>query len=286
MLLYRVVPDQYGMILNKSDKGRAFNLQGLTTEDLFYKLGYINVSKHAPYFYTEENDDTKWQFECDGISFFTSPWDALHSFIDIEGNLGHHTEEVLAYFSNSIVRIQEYDIPDEIVEVSHQGGDYRGVIIKGNGTRERDIVKIPIELLKGEEEIQEELTDELKSELSVLAFLEGNKSLDKLADLVYRDNEELNKKRKFYVKREKFFFKYQFLKEEVRTKLDELRFSNAGVFFKSGYITGRELLITLDEYMKFRKKEAFEPLFETGMFSLENLKEYRNKQKEKTMVLN
>lgn len=285
MLLYRVVPDQYGMVLNKYDKELMFNREGMTTEDLFYKLGYINVSKHAPYFYTEENDKTKWQFECDGISFFTSPWDALHSFIDIEGNMGYHAEGVKAYFSNGIVRIQEYDIPDEIVNASHQGLDYRGAIIKGNGTRERDIVKIPIELLKGETELQEELTEELKSELSVLAFDEGNKTLDKLADLVYRNDEELNKKRNFYIKRTKFFFKYQFLKEEIRTKLDELRFSNAGVFFKSDYITGREVLVTLDEYMALRKREMLDPLFETGIFSLENYKEYKAKQKEKIIVL-
>lgn len=273
MLLYRVVPDQYGMVIDKYDKKNAFNAKGLTTEDLFYKLGYFNISDHAPYFYTENVDDEN---KC--VSFFISPWDALHSFIDIEGDKGKLDNDITSYFSNKAVRIQEYDIPDEIIDLGERYTEERGDAYKCLYTTSRDVIKIPVNILVGDNEPCK-LDEELISELSTLAFMEGNETLDKLAEIVYRDDEKLNKERLCVQKRTKFYFKYQFLKDEIREKIDKLRFNNAGVFFKSDYITSRELFITLDDYLKIRERELFKPLFETGMFTLDNYHEYKDKNK-------
>ena len=138
MKLYRVVPDQLG----EGDYIQA------VTEDVLYKLGYISISKHDAYFRMTSRFDRAYNELYDngikGIFFFKNPWDAVMCSWWVNSD----------FYSRNLVRVCEYDFPDEIIEKSFQGiGIYKGY--------EVEEVKIPISLLETTGTVLKTPTEEL-----------------------------------------------------------------------------------------------------------------------------
>ena len=152
MKLYRIIPDQIA---------RGYDIQGIS-EDALYKLGYISVSSHLAYFTlggSIDYDNELYRNREKGIFFFKNPWDAVFcSWFTFKTGI----------YSNLVVRVCEYEFPDEIINNSpHDEGLYYGF-----GVEE---YKIPISLLEGYcdiirsskdgiIELPEELNKQLKDE--------------------------------------------------------------------------------------------------------------------------
>ena len=156
MKLYRVIPDQLA---------NGVDVQAIT-EDALYRLGYISVSHHEPYFQMPPRMDRAFDEVTDnkGIAFFRNPWDAVMCSYWVNFD----------FYSKKLVRICEYDFPDETLAFSGEG------LYKGYGIRE---VKIPFEELEKFGEVLQtptpELADQIKEEKKNILL----ESVDKLRDI-------------------------------------------------------------------------------------------------------
>ena len=142
MKLYRVIPDQ---VANGSD------IQSIT-EDALYRLGYISISDHDAYFRMVPRMDRAYNELYDngikGIFFFKNPWEAVMCSWWINSD----------FYSRNLVRVCEYDFPDEIIEKSTQGTG----LYKGHKVEE---VKIPISVLESTGTVLNTPTSELAEEI-------------------------------------------------------------------------------------------------------------------------
>ncbi len=254
-LLYRVIPDQWGYLC---EKGYLNVKDGLTTEDLFYELGYLNKSEHFPYLSITTDPILGyhvWQGGTGaGMYFFTNPWDAVKTYRYINSSY--------TYFSNYGVRICEYDIPDEIIAKSWQGDGY----YSGEAISE---IKIPLELILNDAD--NILTKELEAQLKEVVLIEAKEAFNRLFPMlqIFGRNlteEQINSIKNYYLSSEK--------QDDLNTK----RFKNAGIFKKSSYITGRSFYLTLYDFLSIRKDaklnyELLIPL-SNDVLTEENLQEY------------
>lgn len=259
MLLYRIIPDNWGYFL---DRGHINLQDGFTTEDLLYDLGYINISEHYPYlpittdpFLGAHNwsDDTG-----PGIYFFTSPWDAVKASRCISI---HST-----FFSDRGVRICEYDFPDEIISQSWSGeGYYKGI--------PRTEVKIPQELILNNP--QTIISEELERQMSDISLLQAEESWSKLESRFIKEYSELTQEQIERVKQ-------SVVSKESQDKFNKSRFKNIGVFQKSPYITGRRFYITRYDYSNTSRKDGYhlEELIpiSNGILTEENLEKHKIKK--------
>lgn len=260
MLLYRLIPDQWGYLLKYNT-----NKDGLTTEDLFYDLGYLNVSEHAIYLpittdpilmpRTWHNNTGK------GVFFFTSPWDCVKNFRWIDS---WNTS-----FENFGVRICEYDIPDEIIANSWHGeGYYRGIACPE--------VKVPLEFLFSNPETN--VTPELAASLKTVAESQAEESCSNLVPVV---KEMLQRESQEVIESKLKIIKTKLFAPESQAQVNELRFQNSGIFQKSPFITGRRFYITITDYYHACHQNGFDyesliPL-SNGILTEENIAEYRKR---------
>ena len=220
MKLYRIVPDYNGIFYSK----KALANSGITTEDIFYKLGCINVSKHSPYFMIttdplliSSEKNSLYDNDEEGIFFFTSLQDCFFCMQAINFS---------DFFCARGVRIFEYDVPEEIVNVSYQGNGYY---------YEQPIqeVKIPLRLLSDNKKIYDKLTPELEERFK------------KVADEI--DEESSRMLEKVY-KKEQLRHPLEIINsDKIRMWIYNTRLKNIGIFFPSDYITGNTFYLTEKE---------------------------------------
>ena len=202
MKLYRVIPIELGECI---------------TEDAFYKLGYIGVSKHHKYFAIQNESYTSARDPLyngeKGIFFFTNPWDAVQCswWVNYEG------------YTNDIVQICEYDFPDEIINKSvHGKGYYKGA--------EVDEIKIPYSVLETtgtfETTVSPELSEELKK-LKKEMYLESAELYGNLGE---------NYSKEFIIK--------NVSDDEVYNGLHNKSIERIERFMKSPFITGNMFTVT------------------------------------------
>ena len=102
MKLYRIIADQF------CNTREAF----FHPEESLYQLGYMAATQHAGYFPHIDPLDRGYNPLYDeggeGMFFFTNPWDAVFCSDCLNG-------------AKSVIRIHEYEIPEEIIEKSIQG---------------------------------------------------------------------------------------------------------------------------------------------------------------------
>lgn len=263
MLLYRVIPDYLGGLLENG----CINRDAMTTEDLFYDLGYANDSEHESYFQIETDPmlvaekafgDTSWE----GKFFFTSPWDCLKTFTYIGGIWGN--------FSAIGVRIVEFDVPDEIIKKSLQGvGAYNGELINE--------IKVPNKYLATDGIFLKELSPEIISELEKVSERHQHEFIERIIpgyQNYYHNNPEQVERATKVV---------NFI---TKTDLNRSRFANSGVYYKCNYITGRKF--TIGKYDMFAinhllnnnipYEEAYKEIIEhsNGILTYETIVEYFN----------
>lgn len=204
MKLYRVIPDQLGS---------ADDLQAIT-EDALYKLGYISISEHMAYFRMvprmERTYNELYDNGIKGIFFFKNPWDAVMCswWVDFD------------FYSKNLVRVCEYDFPDEIIEKSTQGtGLYKGY--------KAEEVKVPISVLETTGTVLNtptpELAEEIKEEKKKMLL----ESAEKYREIDNDYAEEI----------------YEYLKEAYE-ELHEYNIMNIEFLMKSPFITGKIFTVT------------------------------------------
>lgn len=261
MLLYRLIPDHWGYLFEKECLAK----DGLTTEDLFYDLGYLNVSEHDIYLPITIDSNLMpktWHDNTGkGIFFFPSPWDCVQNFSSIDTRC--------TSFSNFGVRICEYDVPDDIIANSWQGEGYYG----GLPVPE---IKVPLELILSNPETN--ITPELESSLKKVSELQAEESFEKLIppirELYHHHGYELTDENIEEIRTEDFSLEFQ---EEI----NEIRFPNSGIFQKSPFITGRRFYITITDYHNAYRDNGFDyesliPL-SNDILTEENLALYKNR---------
>lgn len=233
MLLYRIIPNSWATFFETRIVGKP----SLTTEELFYKLGYINISEHEPYYIIKTDvflqDGISWQSESEkGIFFFKSPWDCIKTFKYVNDE----------FYTDKIGTILEYDIPDTIIKISLSGnGLYAG--------KEIEEIKIPLSIIK-EDDSLESLNSYLLEQLQKLEQEEIEETNALIRENITNTDEEkmltiLNT-------------------PEKREKISSWRMSNCGIFWKSNYITGRFCSVTREAIKLFESQNNPECLISQG----------------------
>ena len=204
MKVYRVIPDQVA---------KGIDIQAIT-EDALYRLGYISVSDHEPYFQMPPRMDRAFDEVTDnrGIAFFRNPWDAVMCSYWVNFD----------FYSKKLVRICEYDFPDETLAFSGEG------LYKGYGIRE---VKIPFEELEKLGEVLQTPTSELAEEIKeekkeiLLETVEKFREINSdYANAIYRYiNDAYDDLHEYNIKHIKFLMKSPFITGKMFTVTSENR---------------------------------------------------------------
>lgn len=236
MKLYRATPDQLGCL--SGVKGYC--------EDVFYKLGYINVSSVLAFFLNDDFafDSNPLYKRPEGKFFYVSPWDAAVCSEDMHGGF-------------NLSRVLEYDFPDEIIDESIRGfGVYSG--------RHVPEAKIPYEILEREGVIETPLSQELETKLRETKLE------------ILRDSLEL------YKTIEKWPEKFIEIIERVLNNPDEyatlheLNIKALRRLIKCSYITGRMFPITRQN--RIDRDNQSEEVFmnaSNGVLTKENYEEWK-----------
>ncbi len=156
MKLYRIIPDQF------CNPEMVYPYP----EEALYQLGYIGYTEHSPFFGVIDPLDRDYNPLYDkggpGKFFYTNPWDAVFCSFDLRG-------------THYLVRVHEYDFPNEVIDKSQQGlGAYYGCYRMNE-------VKIPTSLLGEMEGFIETVSDELNDQIS-----EKNKQIYEESVEVYK----------------------------------------------------------------------------------------------------
>lgn len=214
--LYRIVP-------NASCSSMEKNYAIGVNEDLLYKLGYLTFDDHKVQYYGVYS----YGMECESTDkymfFFDSPWSCFKC-IDFFSD----------HYSDEVATILEYDIPDEIVNVSSKAfTNYENYQAMGH------LILVP--LLTSGKEVKSEFSDELKEKLQSLVFEDMEESIKKFCQSVkkskyskfkYNPNVNINKLSKIW------------LNPKILEKIKAGRFENCGKYFKTEVITGKSMVIT------------------------------------------
>ena len=279
--LYRVIPDYIASkmvtISREYYQEEGFEEYVDISEDLFYKLGYISAHDHMHKYFRVSMDSYSWYAgKEDGIYFFLNPIDGLYNFIDFTD-----------WHEDSIAKIVEYEIPDSIVDsFLHGYGSY------GWAERISEEVKIPLSYLAKDSVVQEKLDSDLKRDLMKILIDDSNEMIEVIKKLIMNDyfgkrtmtnwkNWLLRNKDNGNV--EKYFSK---IVEDAKIK----RLENCGMFFKSDIITGKSMIITIEDremFLEFLSNpseyiEKFNEFCErsNGIFSAESvLQRYNDREK-------
>ena len=234
MLLYRIIPNSWATFFETKMVGKP----SLTTEELFYKLGYINISEHEPYYIINTDvflqSGISWQSKGEkGIFFFKSPWDCIKTFKYVNDE----------FYTDKIGTILEYDIPDSIITnySSCGNGLYAG--------EEIPEVKIPLSIIKGAD-ASRNLNPDLLEQLQKLEQEQIEESNAIIKETITNPDEEkmltiLNT-------------------PEKRERISSWRMSNCGVFWKSNYITGRNCTVTREAIKLYERQNNPESLISQG----------------------
>lgn len=199
--LYRIVPDTISTVITS---GYLSN----TIEDLLYKLNYIGIPNER-YFgvyqkgiVNESNSNTMF--------FFVSPWSCIMAIRFLNDR-----------YSKKVARIFEYDIPDDIVNISDDAfTNYENWQAKGK--------LISLELLKKNKDVFNQFDDKLQKDLEKVSLHDANESAVILSENYSQHSfDSIN----------------QSLTSRLQ-KINKRRLEQSVQFFKSNIITGKSMIIT------------------------------------------
>lgn len=245
--VYRMIPDT---VTSAYSKGYLSDV----TEDLFYKLGYLNFNDHEKqYFSVKENNSLNCYGDSTdkGIFFFTSAWSCCRALIFLN-----------SVYGNEVARVMEYEIPDGIVAFSKQA-------VTNHQNFQASGIIVPLDLLTSDWQASTEFTEVLRIKLETIGLkdvLESFKSLESIYKGQFSRSEGI-----------KCFF--PFVWEDVNSK----RFSNVGVYGKSHIITGRSFIINrkdlellIDVIYRKKSKDDLNELCEksNGVLELDDFLNY------------
>ncbi len=228
MLVYRVVPNRF---ITMIDSERVWYLDTLTSEDVFYDLGYMNFSDAHSYFPLHSSDpvvggrlNTFKDINEKTKAFFLFPWDAIRNIRFFKRR-----------YSREVASILEYDISDEILSEYLGFGYYNG--------EEIPEFRIPYRILKGEENLLEEINDEFRKVLIDKYRTEIKNSVDLFLPVFSKRISNINGFKK-YVDDIINPLNTELLLKEMGSVFDYL-----GTSFLSDAITGKRILVTWNDVL-------------------------------------
>lgn len=239
--LYRIVPDAISTTLTTGYLSDV-------NEDLFYKLGYINVPSGGYFGIYESGKGMVWEKNSNSMFFFTSPWSCVRGI------------KFLRDYGDKEAKILEYEVPDEIVNSSKS--------VFTNYSNWQAMGKmIPLELLLQSNSLCKSLNDELKEKLEQVAVEDVSVSTSVLCQTYSKyDLDSIN----------------NFLASRI-SRINNRRFAGNVSYFKSDMITGRSMVVTGTDcdvmFDVMTKKSSEEGLCEmmrrsNGILTPENFVEY------------
>ena len=214
--LYRIVPNSYCSIMEKE-------YVTVANEDLLYRLGYLSFADHKVQYYGVYSYGMKSESTEDYMFFFDSPWSCFKciNFFD-------------SLYTDEVATILEYDIPDEIVNVSSKAfTNFENYQAMGH--------LIPIHLLTNGKNVKSEFSDELKEKLQELVCKDMEEAIQKFCQSVkeskyskfkYNPNVDFNKLSKVW------------LNPKTLSKIKARKFRTCGKYFKTEIVTGKMVVIT------------------------------------------
>ncbi len=237
MKLYRATPDQLGNL--SWVKGFC--------EDACYKMGYINDSKVRVFSLDGfELDPNILYRRPAGKFFYKEPWDAVFCSSRMHGGY-------------NLVRILEYEFPDEIVNKSIRGfGLYSGRYVPE--------AKIPYEVLEKEGVLETPLDPELEAQLRKTKFEILRESLE-----LYKTVKQWPQSKSPVERIE------QILNEEPETcdAIHNIYMKELKRLIKCPYITGRTFAVTRQHRYDMIDDEFLIP-YSNGVLTKENYEEWKN----------
>lgn len=254
--LYRIIPDTPSTALTSG------YITGVT-EDLLYKLGYLEYNKRFRY-YGMYCQGQGIRAERDKKFFYYSPWACIRALRFLDSDYGHE-----------LARILEYEIPDDILKASTNAfTNYNNFQATGK--------MVPIELLRKDEELETQYTDELRKELEEIAISDAKESLEQLYKSIQESKSSIYKgNARFQIENlNKSYFDPKRMKN-----INDIRFKESGKFFRTSIITGKSMIITradrdlIEEVLNGEgNKNELSKITEksNGMLSLERAEEYYN----------
>ncbi len=210
-----------------------------TNEDLLYNLNCFSPYNNGYLSLYDYNTGITGENRTKSLFFFTSPWSCIKA-------LKYFNE-----FSNQQAKILEYDIPDEIVnQQTNVITNYTNYQAKGK--------LIPVELLKSQKSIS---IPDISSNIEKMTITDIYASLEKLCS---SDVYPYKKCLEFVLVRS--------------CKIQQRKKENLNNVFHSDYITGKSIIITLEDYYNLFNNdiEKLQQLITSsnGIFTEENLSEY------------
>lgn len=248
--LYRLVPDSITSII-------LTQMYSQVTEDLFYRQNMVEAYSYG-YFglYKKGTGNTAESYR-KTMFFFTSPWSCIKGQEFMRDYYGGRRSR-----EKFVVRILEYDIPDEIVSNSDD-------VFTNCGNYQAKGKLIPVALLQGNRVLHNTLDEEMRLKLEKQALEDAKETITALSEFCSPD---FMAKLSAYIDEE---WK-DIIKERLTLK------ENEG-FFETDIITGRTMLVTSQDYellsdVRYRRKpeEDLQILMDksNGILTPENLKDY------------
>lgn len=241
--LYRLVPDAIATLCIEGYLSPI-------TEDMFYKLNYMTVPVQNYFGIYDKCAGMVFEKKEEAMFFFDSPWSCIRGLTFLSGN-GH---------SDKVARILEYDIPDEIVNVSKN-------VFTNYENWQADGKLIPIALLQKGNPICADYPENLKSKLDSITLSEAKPVLSILTEKYCNESYDELQSRVI----------------RVLPRINQRRIQEFKGCFETGFITGKSIVITKDDMFTLADvmfgEKPVEDLAEimkrsNGILTSENLTEY------------